>query len=123
LRRQVWSGEAAVLHHLHIEAGFLDRRHVGLFGNALRVESREQPHLPGFALRTEFLNFADANIERAVEDVEHHLAAAFISDDGGIDAGSLLQSLGGLALERGRIGGAPASPFLFLRGRSHPGGS
>ena len=68
----------------------------------------EQAHLAGLQLALHFLHFADADVERAVEHVDHHVAAAFVRHDRRLDAGLSCEPLQRDPFERRGVGGAPA---------------
>ena len=66
----------------------------------------------------DLLQLADAHVERVVQHVDQHVAAALEGGDDRRDAGALLQPLERLPLERRRVGGAPPALARCARRRS-----
>ena len=74
-------GQAAELPDRQVDALLLDRRHVGKLREPRVADHGEQPKLAGVELRADLLQLADAHVERVVEHVDQHVAAAFEGGD------------------------------------------
>ena len=93
----------------NIVAQFLEVGTSGNFGIRCGLNVASTRILPAASCARNSWYFADAHVERSVQHVDHHLAAAFMGHDGSIDLGCRLELFGGLAFERGGVGGAPAA--------------
>ncbi len=108
-RQAFGPGQSAEFRQRDVITRFCDGRDIGKRRHSNRIEGRQHAHFVRFILGADLGHFAHAHVERAVQHIDHHVAAAFVAYDRGIHFGCDLQLLRRLALQRSRIGSAPAT--------------